>query len=46
VTAVRAAGTSRVGGPPFELEWGAIYSFRDGMLVLARGFRTPAEARA
>jgi ketosteroid isomerase-like protein len=44
VTAVRASGTSRTGGPPFELEWGAIYSFRRGRLVRAEGFRTPEEA--
>lgn len=44
--AVRAAGTSRVGGPPFRLEWGAIYTFRDGRLVRAEGFRTPTEALA
>lgn len=45
-TTVRAAGKSRMGGPPFELEWGAIYTFRDGRLVRAEGFRTPAEALA
>jgi ketosteroid isomerase-like protein len=44
VTAVRASGTSRTGGPPFELEWGAIYSFKGGRLVRAEGFRTPEEA--
>jgi ketosteroid isomerase-like protein len=44
VTAVRASGTSRTGGPPFELEWGAVYSFRRGRLYRAEGFRTPAEA--
>lgn len=43
---VRATGTSRTGGPPFELEWGAIYTFRDDRLIRAEGFRTTEEALA
>jgi ketosteroid isomerase-like protein len=46
VTRVRATGASRTGGPPFELEWGAIYTFRNEKMIRAEGFRTPAEALA
>jgi ketosteroid isomerase-like protein len=44
VASVRATGTSRTGGPPFELGWAAIYTFRDGQLIRAAGFRSPEEA--
>jgi ketosteroid isomerase-like protein len=44
VTTVRASGKSRAGGPPFELVWGAVWTFRDGRLVRVEGLRTPEEA--
>jgi ketosteroid isomerase-like protein len=46
VTTVRATGKSRTGGPPFELEWGATYTFKDGKTIRAEGFRTGEEALA
>ncbi len=44
VLTLRASGTSRSGGPPFALEWGAIYTFREGRITRAEGFRTGEEA--
>jgi ketosteroid isomerase-like protein len=44
VVALRASGSSRSGGPPFALEWGAVYTFREGRVIRAEGFRTGEEA--
>ena len=46
VVTLRVTGRSRTGGPEFVLEWGAIYTFRDGKVTRAEGFRTPQEALA
>jgi ketosteroid isomerase-like protein len=44
VTTLQASGKSRAGGPPFELVWAAIWTFRDGRVVRVQGLRTPEEA--
>jgi ketosteroid isomerase-like protein len=46
VTTYRVTGGSRMGGPHFELIWGAVTTFRDGKIVKVEGFRTPEEALA
>jgi ketosteroid isomerase-like protein len=46
VTTYRVTGRSRMGGPPFELVWGAVVTFRDGKIVRTEGFRTSEEALA
>jgi hypothetical protein len=43
---LRISGRSQTGGPDFELVWGAIYTYRDGQITRAEGFRTPDEALA
>jgi ketosteroid isomerase-like protein len=44
VTTCRASGKSTAGGPPFELVWGVVWTFRDGKTVRVEGLRTGAEA--
>jgi hypothetical protein len=44
VTTLRATGDSRVGGPPFELVWGAVWTFRSDKVVRVQGLRTVEEA--
>jgi len=44
VTTCRVSGVSRAGGPPFELVWGVVWTFRDGKIVRSQGLRTPEEA--
>ncbi len=44
VTSLRASGNSKSGGPPFDLTWAAVYSFRDGKLFRVQGLRTAEEA--
>jgi ketosteroid isomerase-like protein len=44
VARLRAAGKSRAGGPPFELGWAAVYTFRGGKAVRVEGLRTAEEA--
>ena len=44
VTTCRVTADSRTGGPPLELDWGVVWTFRDGKVVRAQGLRTPDEA--
>jgi ketosteroid isomerase-like protein len=44
VTTCRVKGDSRRGGPPFELVWGVVWTFRGGKVVRAQGLRTADEA--
>jgi ketosteroid isomerase-like protein len=44
VTTCRATGESRTGGPPFELVWGVVWTFRNGKMVRVEGLRTADEA--
>ncbi len=44
VTECRVKGQSKTGGPPFELTWGVVWTFRDGKVTRAEGLRTPDEA--
>jgi ketosteroid isomerase-like protein len=44
VTTCRARGDSRTGGPPFDLVWGVVWTFRDGKVTRVEGFRTADEA--
>jgi ketosteroid isomerase-like protein len=44
VTTCRARGDSKSGGPPFELVWGVIWTFRNGKTVRVQGVRTAEEA--
>ena len=40
VTTCRASVESRTGGPPFELVWGIVWTFREGKTVRVEGLRT------
>jgi ketosteroid isomerase-like protein len=44
VTRCRASGDSKQGGPPMELVWGVVWTFREGKVVRVEGFRTADEA--
>jgi ketosteroid isomerase-like protein len=44
VTTYRMSGKSRTGGPPFELVWGGVATFRNGKVLRIQGFRTTEEA--
>jgi ketosteroid isomerase-like protein len=46
VGSLRASGKSRTGGPPFNLEWACVYTFRNGKAIRIEGFRTSEEALA
>jgi ketosteroid isomerase-like protein len=50
VTTCRASGESRTGGPPFELVWGIVWTFREGKTVRVEGLpyrrRSPRSRRA
>ena len=44
VTTCCARGKSRAGGPPFELVWGVVWTFREGKVARVEGLRTAEEA--
>jgi ketosteroid isomerase-like protein len=44
VTTCRVKAESRTGGPPLELVWGVVWTFRDGKVVRVQGLRTADEA--
>jgi ketosteroid isomerase-like protein len=44
VTTCRVTGESRTGGPPFELVFGVVWTFRDGKAIRIEGLRTGEEA--
>jgi hypothetical protein len=44
VYTTRMSGKSKTGGPPFELVWGVVNTFRDGKAIRIEGFRTAEEA--
>ena len=46
VATQRVTGRARTGGADLELEWPAVYWFRDGKVVRAQGFRDSDEALA
>ncbi len=44
VTTCRATAESKKGGPPFELVWGTVWTFRQGKIAKAESSRTAEEA--